>query len=155
LDRERVGIKSLRTYLQRLLDQHIERELPKVRDEIRKMMQLVEQDLAALGEDRPTVAHLRMFLSRMAMQFHSLTTSVLNGTYHKADAIFFGELDDKIRSRRLRAVVHQLNSNFAEYMRENGQKRKVGPLLSSHDSSDSEEEPEEGQLKVTEFEMKA
>jgi hypothetical protein len=84
-----VGIRSLRTYLQRLLNQHIERELPKVREEIREMIQLVEQDLAALGDDRPTVAHLRMFLSRIAIEFHSLTTSALNGTYHEADATFF------------------------------------------------------------------
>lgn len=155
LDRERVGIRSLRTYLQRLIDQHIERELPKVREEIREMIQLVEQDLATLGDDRPTFAHLRMFLPRMAMQFHSLTTSALNGTYYEADGTFFGEIDDKSRSRRLRAVVHQLNSSFAEYMRQNGQKRKIRRSQSSDDSSDSEEEPEEGQLLVTEAEMKS
>lgn len=51
----------------------------------------------------------------MAMQFHSLTTSALNGTYHEVDATFFSEIDDKSRSRRLRAVAHQLNSSFAEY----------------------------------------
>ena len=31
---ERVGIMSLKRFLQILLDQHIERELPKVREEI-------------------------------------------------------------------------------------------------------------------------
>lgn len=60
---------SLRIYLQRLIDQHIERELPKVRDEIRKMILSVEQDLAALGDERPSVTRLRVFLSRMAMIF--------------------------------------------------------------------------------------
>jgi hypothetical protein len=68
---------------------------------------------------------------------------------------FFSEIDDKSRSRRLRAVVHHLNSSFAEYMRQNGQKRKIRRSQSSDDSFNSEEEPEEGQLLVTEAEMKS
>jgi GTPase SAR1 family protein len=153
LDQERVGIQSLRTYLQGLLDQHIERELPKVREEIRKLMLVVEQDLAALGEDRPTLTHLRMFLSRLAMQFHNLTASALNGTYHETDAAFFVEDDGTNQSRRLRARIHYLNGSFADYMRQNGQKRRIRSRA-SEDSSDSEEESEEGQLLVTEAEMK-
>jgi hypothetical protein len=91
LDMDRVGIVSLRTYIQGLLDQHIERELPKVRDEIRNLMTRTEKEILTLGDERPTIAHLRMFLSRLAMQFHTLVTSALNGTYHEADSVFFGE----------------------------------------------------------------
>lgn len=154
LDPSRVGIRSLRTSLQTLLDQHIERELPKVREEIRKMIQVVEQDLTALGENRPTLIHLRMYLSRLAMRFHQLTLSALNGTYHETDAAFFMQGDISDYSRRLRARVHYLNSNFAEYMRQNGQKRKIQSPSASDASSDGEEEPEEGQLLVTESQMK-
>ena len=154
LDPTRIGIQSLRVYLQRLLDQHIERELPKVREEIRKMILVVEQDLAALGEDRPTSTHLRMFLSRLAMRFHNLTASALNGTYHEADPAFFVEDDGRSCSRRLRARVHYLNGNFSDYMRQNGQKRKIRPAQALEDSSDAEDEPDEGQLLLTESEMK-
>jgi hypothetical protein len=84
-----------------------------------------------------------------------LTTSALNGTYHEVDAAFFGEIDDKNCSRRLRAVVHQLSSHFSQYVRGDGQKRKIHRSSSSDDSSDSEMEPEEGQLLVTESEMNA
>jgi len=38
LSMDRVGILSLRSYLQSLLDQHIERELPKVREEVKLLM---------------------------------------------------------------------------------------------------------------------
>ena len=58
---------SLQKFLQNLLDQHIERELPKVREEIRNLMEKTEQEITALADDRPTVGHLRMFLSRLAM----------------------------------------------------------------------------------------
>lgn len=154
LDQDRVGIQSLRTYLQSLLDQHIERELPKVREEVRKTMLVVEQDLATMGEERPTPTHLRMFMSRLAMHFHNLTMSALNGTYHETDAAFFMEEDGTNQSKRLRARIHHLNDIFASYMRRNGQKRKIRPLRAFEDSSETENEPEDGQLLVTETEMK-
>lgn len=156
LSQERVGIKSLRTYLQSLLHKHIERELPKVRDDIRNLMRSVETDLAALGDDRPTAAYLRIYLSRLATGFHTLTTSALNGTYQETDATFFGIKREECKPRRLRALVHQQNAAFAEYMRENGQKRKMRTYQSTTDSSDIEEqESEEDQLQVTESEMNA
>ena len=156
LNMDRVGIKALRGYLQSLLDKHIERELPKVREDIRNLIQSVQQDLAAMGENRPTAGHIRMYLSRLAMQFHNLTTSALNGTYHETDAMFFGVSDEECSSRRLRALVHQLNNAFAEHMRQNGQKRKTRSYSAPIESSDAEEEtPEEGQLLVTESEMRS
>ena len=69
LDRDRVGVVALRTSLQHLLDRHIERELPKVRQELTKLMNRTEQEILSLGEERPTVGHLRMFLCRLAIQF--------------------------------------------------------------------------------------
>lgn len=60
--------------------QHPKCELPQVREEICQMMLVVEQDVATKGEDRLTLTLLRMFLSRVAMQFHNLTMSALNIT---------------------------------------------------------------------------
>ncbi len=150
---ERVGVMSLQKFLQNLLDQHIERELPKVREEIRNLMRETEQQITALGDDRPTVGHLRMFLSRLAMQFYNLTTSALHGNYHETDPTFFDKNGVEIHSTRLRALTHRLNSEYSNYMRENGQKRKVvsGEL---DEGSESMEPEEEGQLLVTEREMR-
>jgi len=78
---DRVGVASLQRFLQELLEQHIERELPKVREEIKNMMKRLEWDIAALGDERPTTGHLRVFLSRLAMRFHNLTLSALDGSY--------------------------------------------------------------------------
>ena len=53
---------------------------------------------------------------------------------------------------RLRALTHRLNSDFSSYIRNNGQKRKV---VSDELGEDSEPmEPEEGQLPVTERELR-
>lgn len=72
LHKERLGASNLRGFLQQLLDDHIGRELPKVREEIRALLGNVERDLSDMGHERPTSMHIRMFLSRFAMRFHTL-----------------------------------------------------------------------------------
>ena len=120
LDLDRTGIAPLRVFLQRLLDQHIERELPKVRDEIFSLISKTAEDLALLGEARPTSGHMRIFLSRVAMQFHRLVTAAVHGDYHGVDATFF-DATDAADHIRLRASVHNLNTDFADEIRTRGQ----------------------------------
>ena len=154
LDMDRVGILSLQSYLQSLLDQHIERELPKVREEVKLLMKKTEAAIEALGEERPTTGHLRIFLSRLAMRFHGLTTSALNGTYHEVDSVFFSNHDKDKHSTRLRASVHLLNTKFSDNMSHSGQKRKVVERDLNADC-DVEDVLEDSQLLVTKSEMKA
>ncbi|KAK5107072.1 hypothetical protein LTR62_001890 [Meristemomyces frigidus] len=53
LEAERVGVAILRKFLQRLLDQRIEREMPKVREEIKHLIKRTENEINSLGEERP------------------------------------------------------------------------------------------------------
>ncbi|KAK3696625.1 hypothetical protein LTR37_017878 [Vermiconidia calcicola] len=126
LDPSRIGIHKLREYLQKLLDQHIERELPKVREEIRSLMKSTEQELATLPNERPTVGHLRMFLSSLAMQFHSLASAAVNGDYDTANSTFFAVSGNKPGPTRLRALVHEGNGRFKDCMLEYGRMLKTG-----------------------------
>ena len=159
LEVERVGIVKLRGFLQRLLDQHIERELPKVREEIRHLIRRTEEDIMSLGEERPTPGHLRMFLSRIAMRFHTLATAALHGDYHGVDTEFFADSGETHTYLRLRAFVHNVNIAFTNDMREYGQTMKV---VQTPETESWEIEPAEtsldapsGQAYVTEAEMKA
>ena len=156
LSADRVGIVSLQRYLQGLLDQHIERELPKVREEIRQLMKRTERDIAALGDERPTSGHIRTFLTRLAMSFHKLTLSALDGHYFDDDMTFFDTTNVDHRSNRLRALTHRLNTEFSTYMRDNGGKRKVIESRSEagDESDESDDCAEEDQILVTEREMK-
>ncbi|CZS94323.1 related to dynamin GTPase [Rhynchosporium graminicola] len=138
LDPTRLGVTPLREYLQDLLDGHIERELPKVRTEIKSLLASTEAQLANLGDERPSTAHMRMFLTRRSMEFHGLIQSALDGNYHERDADFFRDH----HSTRLRAEVHRLNGSFATEMRENGQKRKLFSVTSSEDGSDQDSDSE-------------
>ncbi|KAK0845293.1 hypothetical protein LTS02_015355 [Friedmanniomyces endolithicus] len=106
LDAGRVGIDKLRGALQVLLDQHVEKELPNVREEIRAMIRTTGQDLLGLPKERPTLAHLGMYLSELAMQYHSLTSPALSGDYHTTHVDFFATNGNDIGVTRPRALVH-------------------------------------------------
>jgi GTPase SAR1 family protein len=165
LDMTRIGIDALRSFLQDLLDQHIERELPKVRKEINLLLIETENALVKLGDERPTISHMRMFLTRLSMDFYSLAEAALDGNYHETSFGFFDGSDVSHTSTRLRAEVHKLNGEFATYMREKGQKRKVserqnselesGSDSGSNSESDLASESEMEQLLVSKVEFDA
>ncbi|KAL7896234.1 P-loop containing nucleoside triphosphate hydrolase protein [Trichoderma sp. SZMC 28014] len=120
LDMDRVGAEKLRVFLQELLDIHIERELPKVRDEIKKLLAMKEAELKSMSDARSTVDLIRSFLTNLSMRFYELLQAALEGHYHRIDAEFFSENEGS----RLRASVQKLNTSFSNHMRESGQKRK-------------------------------
>ncbi|CAG8947206.1 unnamed protein product [Penicillium salamii] len=137
LDPSRVGIENLRVFLQDLLDSHIERELPKVREELRELLKQNSQELSALGTERNTASQIRMYLTRISADFHALLQAGIDGNYGGRDATFF-EARDGAFGNRLRAMVHLENERFANCMRDYGQKRKI---VSSEDIDSSEEAP--------------
>ncbi|KAJ6117906.1 dynamin GTPase [Penicillium sp. IBT 18751x] len=59
----RVGIGNLRVFLPDLLDSHIGRELPTVREELRAILEQNSQDLAALGTERNSADQIRTYLT--------------------------------------------------------------------------------------------
>jgi GTP-binding protein EngB required for normal cell division len=145
LDPNRLGAERLRGFLQGLLDTHIERELPKVAEEIRKKLDVNESELKSLGEARPAVGQIRAFLTNLSMNFYELTQAALDGSYHSTDAEFFSGND----ACRLRAQIQAENTKFASCMRENGERRKVGSPTSASESAD-----ETAQLVVSQEEMR-
>lgn len=149
LDPERVGAEKLRSFLQDLLDAHIERELPKVRHDINKHLDATKADLRAMGDARPTVGHIRSFLTQLSMSFYELSQAALEGNYHTIDAEFFSSEDGV---RRLRARLQSENTKFAASVRERGQRRKIG-LRASSTTSDYEPANKTAQLIVSESEM--
>ncbi|KAK1020485.1 hypothetical protein LTS16_027008 [Friedmanniomyces endolithicus] len=74
-----------------------------------------EQEMFLLPPERPTISHLRMFLSDLAMQYHSLATAALNGDYHTSHTPFFTANGTIVGSTRLRALIHKFNTEFSDY----------------------------------------
>lgn len=125
LDPLRVGIDNLKTFIQDLLDRHIERELPKVRDDIKSVIRTTEEEIIGLPPERSTTGQIRQYLSDIAMQYHSVAMAALNGEYHTGYASFFDTDDTTIGSTRLRALIHIMNTDFSQIMRDRGQRLRA------------------------------
>ncbi|KAM0081148.1 hypothetical protein ACKRZS_006697 [Fusarium odoratissimum] len=149
LDTERIGAENLRIFLQELLDTHIEKELPKVKEDIRKSLEASERELQALGEPRPTVGHIRAYMIGLSMRFTEIARAALDGNYHGNYQEFFTDSEDS----RLRARVQQLNTAFATEVRENGQKRRVKDTSESQESDNESTNDADGQITVSNAEM--
>ena len=161
LEADRVGIGKLKAYLQVLLDRHIEQELPKVRAEIKAMINRIEDELRSLPQERPTPTHMRMYITDVAMRFYNIATAGLSGDYHTAFADFFMDNCEDISRTRLRALIHNFNSSFAGHMRRKGRKMQLdsnqittNSLGQLNEEEESMESLEVAQQHVTKAEMK-
>ncbi|KAI6292488.1 hypothetical protein MCOR33_009822 [Pyricularia grisea] len=153
LDISRVGAENLKLFLQDLLDAHIEKEMPQVVENIRKVLRTIEESLTRLGQARPTVGHIRIFLTQVSTSFAQLVQVALDGNYHGPYYDFFDQVEDS----RLRAVVHKINGQFATDIRTHGKKRVLRPADSEINwtlDENSIKENDEKELFVTQKEMK-
>ncbi|KAH6961897.1 P-loop containing nucleoside triphosphate hydrolase protein [Ilyonectria sp. MPI-CAGE-AT-0026] len=108
-----------------LLDTHIERELPKVRDEIKKCLAAMETEL------------------NLSMRFFELIQAALNGNYYSTNSEFFSGNKES----RLQARVQEKNTDFATDIRINRERRKI-EATSQSSSSNHESTDETAQLIV-------
>ncbi|KAJ5649811.1 uncharacterized protein N7484_003534 [Penicillium longicatenatum] len=119
LSREQVGIESLRRRLSNILLTHVRRNLPGLIADIQERISQNELALAKMGTSRTTLHEQRQFLINISSRFARITSEALNGSY--TDAFFGGFQDQSTNNgefayRRLRAVIRELNENFAEAM---------------------------------------
>ncbi|KAI1411202.1 putative dynamin GTPase [Hypoxylon sp. FL1857] len=142
LDSSRIGAENLKAFLQDLLEKHIERELPKVRDEVKEKLAETEKELTSPENARWTVGQIRSFLADASMRFYQLAQGAHDGNYQGFSTNFFSD-----PKNRLRTTVHIANGGFSDYMRDKGEKRKVDPSLAWKNEEGDEANP--GRLLVT------
>ncbi|KAJ5936764.1 Dynamin [Penicillium verhagenii] len=106
LDPSRIGIENLKSFLQELLDTHIETELVKVREEVHELLQQTNQVLVDLGSERKTANQIRTFLTRASTDYCNLVQSGVDGAYDLHYSSFF-EAGNQDLYFRLRAAIYQ------------------------------------------------
>ena len=111
LDALRVGIDNLCVFMQNLLDQHIERELPKVQKDVAQLLQEINKELMDLGTERTSPAQIRIYLTRIATDFQNLLKAGVEWIYDNWDR-FFHETNDEKECHRLRALIHLETENL-------------------------------------------
>lgn len=123
LPRQSVGIATLRNRLSTVLLDQIRTELPNLVKEIQARIEDCEKGLNRLGGSRTSVEEQRLFLLRISQAFQSLSKAALDGSYSHP---FFGDpRSTEGYFKRLRAVVQNLNLDFAESMRVEGHHRSI------------------------------
>lgn len=123
LPRGIVGINTLRERLSKVLLEQIKTELPSLIKGISSSLEECQAGLSKMGESRVTIDQQRLFLLRISQDFQSLSRAAVDGSYGEP---FFEDARSKAGySKRLRAVVQNLNQDFAQSMRERGHFRHI------------------------------
>ncbi|KAI0544734.1 P-loop containing nucleoside triphosphate hydrolase protein [Xylaria curta] len=126
-----LGVKTLRTRLSEVLLRQIATELPSLIMEIDGKRRDCSHLLSQLGEPRATVREQKMYLISVSQKFQSLIYDVNNGTYNNNS--FFERAETDIGyEQRLRAVIQNLNRDFAKLMTQSGHARNI---LSSNEEA--------------------
>ncbi|KAI1476076.1 P-loop containing nucleoside triphosphate hydrolase protein [Daldinia eschscholtzii] len=123
LPRSHKGSASLRTRLSEVLKEQILEQLPDVLGETQRGLEECSSQLEKLGAARGTLAEQRKYLLSASQQFSNLITEAKDGFYQNK---FFGNAREEAGYRkRLRAVVQNTLTDFAQIMRTDGQARKI------------------------------
>ncbi|OCK73566.1 hypothetical protein K432DRAFT_473141 [Lepidopterella palustris CBS 459.81] len=120
---DQLGIPALRDRLSTLLTSKIRSALPGIISKINSNLAECQTDLLQLGIPRATPGEQRAYLSSISQHFQRLIEQALDGNYHQDRSFFRADLPDD-DPRRMRAVLQNLNEEFAATMHRCGHQRE-------------------------------
>ena len=123
LDRNCVGVASLKPRLSKVLVNQILRQLPNLVQDVETGVSECQQKLQQLGTPRLTAIEQRRYLLQISQEFTRLFRVTVDGVYN--DAFFGSSRTKEGLDKRLRAVVQNTLGDFEESMRERGQARVI------------------------------
>jgi len=131
--RRSVEIITLRDRLSTVLLEQIRIELSSLVDDIQVSIENCEIQLNRLEDSRAIVEKQRLFLLRISQTFQSLSRAAIDDIYD--DSFFEDSRSIEDYCKRLRAVVQNLNLNFAKSMRVKDHYRFIVETIFSEESS--------------------
>ncbi|GJC90452.1 interferon-induced GTP-binding protein Mx [Colletotrichum liriopes] len=118
-----LGINQLRGRLSKVLLSHITSELPSLIDEIESKRNACRDKLKKYGRPRITPYEQQLHLLELAESFQRLVKSAIDGNWSD---LFFKEAESEHGyQRRVRAVIQNLNDNFAKRLLGSGHRRHI------------------------------
>ena len=123
MSRSLLGIEKLRSRLSKVLLGQIAAELPSLIDEIEIKSSACRDRLDKLGDPRATLPEQQLYLFHLSQSFQSLVKAAVDGTYNDP---FFGDARSELGyQKRIRAVMQNLNQDFADDIARRGHRREV------------------------------
>nr|POE80975.1 interferon-induced gtp-binding protein mx3 [Quercus suber] len=135
LDRNTVGVDTLRPRLSGVLTNLILRQLPSLLRDASTGIAECQQRLKCLGESRGTPTKQRRYLRQVSWSFSLLMRAAVDGFY--TDEFFEQASTDKGYQKRIRAVVQNELESFAEVIRFRGRAQIILNDGEEYDSGDS------------------
>jgi len=120
-----LGIEAIRNRLSRVLLRQIVTELPGMIEEIDGKFEACKDQLVKLGKPRASTEEQRLYMFDLSQSFQALVKAAVDGTYN--DPFFTDAKTSKGYRQRMRAVVQNLNDDFAIDMSRHGHYREVTP----------------------------
>ena len=118
-----LGVDRLRGRLSKVLLGQIAAELPSLIDEIELKSGACRSRLDKLGDPRTTMAEQQLYLIHLSQLFQSLVKAAVDGTYNDP---FFGDAKSEPGyQKRIRAVMQNLNLDFAANIARRGHCREI------------------------------
>ncbi|KAI1495438.1 P-loop containing nucleoside triphosphate hydrolase protein [Biscogniauxia marginata] len=136
------GIDALRRKLSDILLRQIASELPSLISEIDIKLESCRGKLEELGEPRKTFQEQRRQLMLISQRFQELVMGATDGTY--TDSFFDSAESKQGYQKRLRAVIQNLNKEFANEVIKHGHKRIV-----TKDVDSTADVASKGQISIT------
>lgn len=118
-----LGIQELRGRLSNVLLRQIATELPSVISEIETKHKSCEDRLKKLGQPRTTTDEQRLYLVQISQSFQILVKASVDGTYN--DPFFVDAHTERGYQQRIRAVLQNLNRDFASVLIERGHSHQI------------------------------
>ena len=123
MSRSLLGVANLRSRLSKVLLAQIAAELPSLIDEIDIKSSSCSERLAKLGKPRATLQEQNLYLFQISQSFQSLVKAAVDGTYNDP---FFGDArSEPGYQKRIRAVMQNLNQDFADDIARRGHRREI------------------------------
>lgn len=116
-----LGVRALAARLSTVLKDQIIRELPKLISDLEVGIKQCRSRLTNLGEARTTVPEQKLYLMSISQAFNSLVKDAVSGDY----AHDFFALTEGGHSKRLRATIHSLLSDFSKKMCLEGHNQEI------------------------------
>ncbi|PNP43685.1 hypothetical protein TGAMA5MH_04657 [Trichoderma gamsii] len=140
----RGGVDGLRGNLAETLLKHIRNKLPDLIEEVEKEIETRQARLKKMGASRTNINEMRDYLLGISATFHRLAEHAVEGRYN--DPFFASptvQETSKIKFRKLRALLRNLNRAFALTMKRKGARYKIQWEQEQQDNDNGENAEEQ------------
>ncbi|RVD80123.1 uncharacterized protein DFL_008030 [Arthrobotrys flagrans] len=131
LPKDRVGVKSLKEFLGKLIYEQIRNDIPQLQLEIEEHIEKIKESLTKIGNPRTSTLEQKLFVTEVEVKAREITDEAFHGRYEK-------KIFTECESLKLRQHARALNKEFSEAFIKYGNNRAFSSTLNSRANEEGE-----------------